>query len=108
MPIYEYECKECGEITEILQKVSDAPTLLCPNCATESLERIVSRTGFRLNGTGWYETDFKSGDKRNLKHDDSKENKSSDVKASSKSDATKSVDKAASSGKTAGEGKSKN
>jgi putative FmdB family regulatory protein len=59
MPFYEYQCKTCGHITEELQKMSDPPLTICPDCGKEALEKIVSMTGFQLTGTGWYVTDFK-------------------------------------------------
>ena len=66
MPIYEYECEACGHRTEALQKVSDAPLTQCPECDRLALRKLVSAAGFRLKGSGWYETDFKSGRKRNV------------------------------------------
>lgn len=68
MPIYEYCCDHCGHSLDILQKMSDAPITLCPQCQQQTLTKLVSAAGFRLSGSGWYETDFKSGTdkKRNL------------------------------------------
>jgi putative FmdB family regulatory protein len=68
MPIYEYYCKQCGHSLDILQKMSDAPITLCQSCQQPTLVKLVSAAGFRLSGSGWYETDFKSGTdkKRNL------------------------------------------
>ncbi len=66
MPIYEYQCDACGGRTEVLQKVTDPAPAACPDCAAPSLRKLVSPIGFRLGGSGWYETDFKSGNKRNL------------------------------------------
>lgn len=66
MPIYEYECKGCGHRLEKLQKVSAAPLTDCPACEAPELSRLISAAGFRLAGGGWYETDFKSGNKKNL------------------------------------------
>jgi putative FmdB family regulatory protein len=68
MPIYEYCCQQCGHSLDILQKMSDAPVTLCPECKQHALTKLVSAAGFRLSGTGWYETDFKSDTdkKRNL------------------------------------------
>lgn len=59
MPIYEFECKSCGEILEHWQKVSDPYPTDCPVCKTGKLEKIISQTGFALKGGGWYVTDFK-------------------------------------------------
>jgi putative FmdB family regulatory protein len=67
MPIYEYACGDCGHRLEVIQKLSDAPLKDCPECARPSLSKLVSAAGFRLGGGGWYETDFKSKNKRNLK-----------------------------------------
>jgi putative FmdB family regulatory protein len=66
MPFYEYVCEECGRATELLQRISDPPATECPHCHASSLVKQVSAAGFRLKGGGWYETDFKSGGKRNL------------------------------------------
>ena len=69
MPIYEYQCTECGELHEALQKISDSPLTDCPACGKSGLRKKVSAVAFRLKGSGWYETDFKSGDKKNLAGD---------------------------------------
>ena len=69
MPIYEYRCKNCGHELEAIQKVNEDPLRLCPACDTEELVKRVSAAGFRLKGGGWYETDFKSGNKRNVSGD---------------------------------------
>ncbi|MEO8810501.1 MAG: zinc ribbon domain-containing protein [Rhodanobacter sp.] len=65
MPIYEFECSGCGHRFDRLQKLSDADPTDCPVCAAPLLHRRVSAPSFRLAGSGWYETDFKSsGDKK--------------------------------------------
>ena len=66
MPIYEYQCAECKHIEEVIQKISDEPLSVCPACNKPALKKKVSASGFRLSGDGWYETDFKSGNKKNL------------------------------------------
>ena len=66
MPIYEYQCQACGHRLESLQKISEDPLNDCPACGKPELNRLVSAAGFRLKGGGWYETDFKSGNKRNV------------------------------------------
>lgn len=53
---------------EALQKISDPPLVDCPQCGAPSLKKLVSAVGFRLKGSGWYETDFKGDKKKNL-HD---------------------------------------
>ena len=69
MPIYEYECDACGKRSEVLQKLSESPLRYCPECGEESLRKLLSAPQFRLSGGGWYETDFKTGDKRNIAGD---------------------------------------
>jgi len=66
MPIYEYVCTECEHSHEALQKMSDAPLTDCPVCGISALKKKISASGFRLSGSGWYETDFKSDKQRNL------------------------------------------
>ena len=66
MPIYEYQCGHCGHKLEKLQKISDEPLKICPQCNNHALKKLVSAAAFRLKGGGWYETDFKTGDKKNV------------------------------------------
>lgn len=66
MPIYEYECEACSHQFEALRKISDEPLLVCPSCNVPKLRKKISAPVFRLKGGGWYETDFKSGNKKNL------------------------------------------
>ena len=111
MPIYEYQCQDCGEQLEKLQRMSDDPLTDCPACGEAALKRLVSAAGFRLKGGGWYETDFKKGNQRNLAGSDSdsgggkssgeSSKKSSESKADSKS-AGKKSDTAGSKGKSGG------
>ncbi|MCX4188406.1 FmdB family zinc ribbon protein [Methylophaga sp. OBS4] len=69
MPFYEYRCDACGHELEALQKISDEPLKHCPVCEEAQLRKLISAAGFRLKGQGWYETDFKTGNKRNLADD---------------------------------------
>jgi putative FmdB family regulatory protein len=66
MPIYEYQCTECGHTLERMQKLSDAPLTECPACGKPALTKLISAAGFRLKGGGWYETDFKKGNRKNV------------------------------------------
>jgi len=68
MPIYAFECAECGHAFDRLQKLSDPDPETCPSCGRPAVKRQVTAPSFRLAGGGWYETDFKKdGDKkRNL------------------------------------------
>jgi putative FmdB family regulatory protein len=85
MPIYEYRCAGCGYEMDKLQKISDPPLTDCPACGRSALQKLVSAAGFRLKGGGWYETDFKSGKKKNVAKPDSR-SKSGDNKAAKKKD----------------------
>jgi putative FmdB family regulatory protein len=82
MPFYEYECQACKFYTEVMQKITDAPLTQCPSCGKRALRKLVSAPAFRLKGSGWYETDFKSAqeNKRNLVGTEKEEPKA-DVKA---------------------------
>ncbi len=84
MPIYEYECKVCGHRQEAIQKMSDDPLVECAACGKPELKKLVSAPAFRLKGTGWYETDFKGGNKKNVvkEKSDSGSKKSSSTKPS--------------------------
>lgn len=82
MPIYEYECSACGHRMEAMQKIADAPLKKCPECAKMSLKKLISAAGFRLGGSGWYETDFKSSNKRNIAEKESGTSKSESSGAS--------------------------
>ena len=84
MPIYEYQCGSCKHIFDELQKISDDPLKDCPECKEGQLKKLVSAPKFRLKGAGWYETDFKTGTKRNIA-----EGASSDTKKASSSDTKK-------------------
>lgn len=80
MPIYEYQCQSCHHELEALQKLSDTPLVDCPVCAQPTLKKKISAAGFRLKGGGWYETDFKSGGKKNLAGDSGSASGSGDAK----------------------------
>lgn len=64
MPIYEYECMNCGKHFEHMQKITEAPLSLCPFCSGK-VKKLVSNCSFQLKGSGWYVTDYarKDGDK---------------------------------------------
>ena len=93
MPFYEYECPHCGYDEEVLQKINDKPLTKCPTCGKKGLKKLMSAPVFRLKGSGWYETDFKSDKeaKRNLHDkadkDEAKTDGSGESEAGSKSEA---------------------
>ncbi|MFI4920219.1 MAG: FmdB family zinc ribbon protein [Gammaproteobacteria bacterium] len=108
MPIYEYECQACGHQLEALQKVSDGPLRKCPECGKSRLRKLISAPSFRLKGGGWYETDFKSGNQRNLadkgadggkdEKPAAKEKEAKPAKEKTETKPTKSADKPAKAG----------
>ena len=91
MPFYEYECPNCGFKDEVLQMISEKPLKKCPSCGKNGLKKLVSAPVFRLKGSGWYETDFKSDkeNKRNLagaEKDEAKSEAKPDAKADAKTE----------------------
>ena len=95
MPIYEYVCQDCGHELEAIQKVADPRLVDCPACSHASLKKKLTASAFRLSGSGWYETDFKTGDKkRNLTAD-------ADTKPAAKEDSAGSAKPAGDSGAAA-------
>ncbi len=74
MPIYVFRCDDCGEKFDRLQKLSDPDPSTCPHCGKHHVRRQVTAPAFRLAGSGWYETDFKSDKekKHNLAGDGAK------------------------------------
>ena len=80
MPFYEYQCTKCGHEEEVLQKISDKPLTKCPECGKSTMKKMVSAAAFRLKGSGWYETDFKSGNKKNVAADEKAKSSSQDNK----------------------------
>lgn len=92
MPIYEYQCDHCGHQFDAIQKFSDAPLDKCPSCEELALRKKISAPSFRLSGSGWYETDFKTDKKRNLAGDRSESASSKDSKSSKEAKTTNSSD----------------
>jgi putative FmdB family regulatory protein len=56
MPIYEYQCKKCGQF-EVMQRITEPPLERCPQCRTK-VKKLISNTSFQLKGSGWYATDY--------------------------------------------------
>ena len=83
MPIYEYKGSNCGHQFEKIQKFSDDQLKKCPKCDKNALNKLISSPSFRLKGSGWYETDFKTGNKKNILN---KEKDAKDPKKSKKKD----------------------
>lgn len=94
MPIYEYACNSCKHVFDALQKMSDDALVDCPECGQATLRKLLSAPKFRLAGKGWYETDFKTDNKRNLAGDGEKSSKPKDAEPA-KSDTKTAADKPA-------------
>lgn len=92
MPIYEYECRACGEELEILQKFSEGSLRKCPACGELKLHRKISRSAFHLKGDGWYVTDYGGkngkGKKESTSDSTTKTEAKSETKPSSASDSS--------------------
>ena len=75
MPIYEYQCADCGAVFEVMQRISAPAPDKCPECSGTNLKKLISKVGFQLKGTGWYETDFKNKDQKTKKETEGGEGK---------------------------------
>jgi putative FmdB family regulatory protein len=94
VPIYEYQCVSCEHRLENLQKMSQDDLVECPECKQPALKRLVSAAAFRLKGAGWYETDFKQDNKRNLaESSDNESPKKDSSEKKSGADSSKKADK---------------
>jgi putative FmdB family regulatory protein len=60
MPLYEYQCRDCGEVTEVIQRLSEPDPTDCYTCGGE-LERVLSAPAIRFKGSGWYVNDYGRG-----------------------------------------------
>ena len=87
MPLYDFECEDCGYIEEILTSSAGATeiVLTCPNCEKEIMKRKIGLSSFQLKGGGWYETDFKTGSKKNVAEGTSSSSSSSSASSSGES-----------------------
>ena len=97
MPIYEYACESCGHVFDVLQKMDADPLRDCPECGEPGLKKLLSAPNFRLKGGGWYETDFKKDNQRNLAGDAAKKAKK-DEKAKKSADSDKPAPKKSDAG----------
>lgn len=59
MPIYDFQCASCGHKDELMRKISESTTIICPQCSKETFAKMLSAPSFQLSGSGWYATDFK-------------------------------------------------
>lgn len=87
MPIYEYECTECGKVEEAFQRFSDKPLAKCRHCSGK-LHKLISQSAFHLKGSGWYVTDYANKSKSSSSKPQKAESASSDAGTSSASSET--------------------
>lgn len=83
MPIYEYKCTGCEARHEFIQRFSDKPRTECPDCGGE-LAKLISSTSFVLKGTGWYVTDYATGERKKAMDAEKKKSSASGPEASDK------------------------
>ena len=80
MPIYEFQCNKCGKRFEKILSLSESLNNVDCNCPKKApSKKVVSAPSFRLGGKGWYETDFKTGSKKNLVQSDKKDKKTTET-----------------------------
>ena len=85
MPLYEYQCEECGERFERIRKFSDPPLdEPCPKCGGP-IKKLISSPAIQFKGKGWYVTDYaKSGTVEPSKADAATSEASADAKSDAK------------------------
>ena len=103
MPIYEYQCKKCGEF-EVVQKITESQLKRCPTCRGK-VTKLISNTSFHLKGTGWYVTDYARKDGKS--RESGTEAKDSKAEKSATATDTKSADVTSSKTETKTETKTK-
>ncbi len=89
MPIYEYVCDDCGKRCEVIQKITDQPLSVCPDCGGK-MQKLISQTSFILKGNGWYVTDYASAERKKAQEteapDTSKNQEKTEKKAEGKAE----------------------
>lgn len=118
MPLYEYQCNNCGHRFEKIVKFSDEPLKVCPQCGKETIEQLLSAPATHFKGGGWYVTDYarkssapSSSGNSDKKSDvsasstDSKSESKAESKSENKSDSTPSTSKSDSSSSSGSDAK---
>jgi len=98
MPIYEYQCQNCGRHFEKRQSVTEEPLSECEKCGGR-VEKQWSLSGFQFKGEGWYVTDYASK-KGGTKESSSKESSPNESTTSSDSASKTKSEKPAKTGAT--------
>tara|TARA_B100000575_G_scaffold31411_1_gene21128 strand:- start:219 stop:494 length:276 start_codon:yes stop_codon:yes gene_type:complete len=84
MPIYEFQCTKCNKKFEKILPISSNESVYCDCSKDAEAKKVISAPSFRLSGKGWYETDFKTGSKKNLVQSELKEKKAKSAKTEAK------------------------
>jgi putative FmdB family regulatory protein len=104
MPLYEYQCTQCSDRTEVLQNFSDPPQAVCAKCGGE-MKKLFSAPAIQFKGSGFYKTDYASkssaapssssteskGDAKSESKSESKTESKSETKAESKAETASST-----------------
>jgi putative FmdB family regulatory protein len=101
MPLYEYQCEDCGERFERIRKFSDPPLdERCPKCGGP-IKKLLSSPAIQFKGKGWYVTDYaKSGSAEPTKEESAKSEASADAKSDAKKEKTAEAAPSKGDGKT--------
>ena len=95
MPIYDFQCTSCHHKVELMRKISEETTLICPQCSQVTFSKMLSAPSFQLSGSGWYASDFKDKKTEASTKKDKPETKSSEtasqIAAKNPADASNSV-----------------
>ncbi len=105
MPLYEYQCQSCGDLSEVIQRMSDPPLSTCEACGGD-LKKLLSAPAFQFKGTGWYVTDYPNSKEAKRKEEGADSGDSKD-RTSGKSEASSSEGSASSKGSSDSESSSK-
>ena len=89
MPIYGYECEQCGHQLEVLAAMSDPPLKTCPECLGR-LRKLFYPAGMIFKGSGFYTTDYKNSGSRSDSKSESRSESRSESKSESKSESSES------------------
>jgi putative FmdB family regulatory protein len=102
MPLYEYECEACGARFEQIQRFSDPPTDVCPNCGERKVHKLLSSPAIQFKGSGWYVTDYarKGGKETDAGGQESKESKKESKESGESKTASKESGDSKESGKS--------
>mgnify|MGYP006265964201 FL=1 len=89
MPLYEYQCDACSHRFERIQKFSDPPVDVCPECGKGPVTKLISAPGIQFKGAGWYITDYAGGSSSAATSDSLKQKpeSKSETKSETKADA---------------------